>query len=1097
MGTWNPGPGPTEGNDHYQGDGLADEVNGLGGDDVLIGGGGPDRLNGGLGNDTISGGEETDVLTSGGGGDIIDGGAGMDTAFLDYSAEVEAITLLLDDADELTPVLRGGLSYGSITGVETIRFIGGAGNDHVTSIVGNLGNYNRLEGRGGNDVLIGSSAVDYLDGGEGDDILDGGAGEGDTAIYTEATAGVVVDFEILTPQDTVGAGIDTILNIEGFEGSSHGDTFLGNDLYNLVYAGAGDDVVYGRGGHDDIRGQDGDDYIDGGLGNDSLDGGVGDDVIYGGEGDDGIFGGFGRDELHGGDGNDNIGLGDLTNEIVRHEMLGDLAYGGEGNDRINGSLHGDMLYGDGGDDQITDWFGADTIYGGDGNDFIKLVEWTSPAYPWPEWIVDYAEGGDGDDYFEGGYGDHIIGGAHGPLGDGVTLILENPFNILEQYNIDFRTFDPNVPFALPGGGYLLGVEHVWEVFLNWASDTLYHTDDGGWLDGGGGDDAIYGRGGDDYINGNGNNDYLDGGNGNDILFGSAGNDHLIGGAGDDDLEGWEGNDIVEAGEGDDLVRYNRLGDMGHDPAQIDVFDGGDGNDTMSFRGLHNGNSSDEGVTFSLSITGPQSITMGALRNFGFLTATGFENLMGTQKDDTLTGTDEANYIHAGNGNDFIYGLGGDDILDGGQGGDRVDHIDGGDGYDTVAYELEYYDEWLTVSLFNPSANTGAARGDTFVSIEAVSGSRQADTLIGDNNDNRLTGGGDNDVLDGMGGVDAAIYRVASTGATWTRSVSGAWSVNAGADGVDTLTGIEALHFTDRTVALDNAQQTFFGDGASDLLWRNANHGTVVIWDMAGATQESATIAGGAPSDWAIVGAADLNGDGKDDMIWRNADHGGVAGWLMNGAAPTTTAMVGGAPLNWEIAGLGDFNFDGRADFLWRNSSDGGIAVWLQGETGLSSQSQVMIGGAPLSWNVAAVADFDGDGRDDILLRHDDGTLARWTTDGLTQTSAAIVGGAPAEWSIAGTGDFDGDGRADIVLHNQSSGDIALWRMNGDTQAGVGIIGAAPLEWSIAQVGDFSADGCDDLLLRHDDGTIALWTMNGCTVTNQSIIGFVPTEWDIV
>ena len=56
--------------------------------------------------------------------------------------------------------------------------------------------------------------------------------------------------------------------------------------------------------------------------------------------------------------------------------------------------------------------------------------------------------------------------------------------------------------------------------------------------------------------------------------------------------------------------------------------------------------------------------------------------------------------------------------------------------------------------------------------------------------------------------------------------------------------------------------------------------------------------------------------------------------------------------------------------------------WLQAAGGLSSQNQAMIGGAPTVWNVAAIADFDGDGRDDILLRHDDGTLARWTTDGV-------------------------------------------------------------------------------------------------------------------
>lgn len=99
-----------------------------------------------------------------------------------------------------------------------------------------------------------------------------------------------------------------------------------------------------------------------------------------------------------------------------------------------------------------------------------------------------------------------------------------------------------------------------------------------------------------------------------------------------------------------------------------------------------------------------------------------------------------------------------------------------------------------------------------------------------------------------------------------RTLSGAWTVNAGADGVDSVTGVEILDFTDRDVVLDSAQQTFSGNGTSDFLWRNVNHGTVVIWEMTGAAQNSATIAGGAPSNWSIVGVGDIDGDGKDDLL---------------------------------------------------------------------------------------------------------------------------------------------------------------------------------------------------------------------------------------
>jgi len=376
----------------------------------------------------------------------------------------------------------------------------------------------------------------------------------------------------------------------------------------------------------------------------------------------------------------------------------------------------------------------------------------------------------------------------------------------------------------------------------------------------------------------------------------------------------------------------------------------------------------------------------------------------------------------------------------------------------------------------------------------LDGGAGSDELRGGDYGDTLIGGAGDDTLFGGAGIDRSVYSVTSAGATWHRNVNGTWSVTAGVDGADSLGSVEVLEFTDRDVVLDNAQQTFSGNGTSDLLFRNSGHGTVVIWDVTGGVQNSATVAGGAPSDWTIIGTGDLNGDGKDDLIWRH-DGGGVAGWLMNGASATSIAMIGGAPNEWEIEGLGDFNFDGKDDFVWHNSETGAIAVWLM--DGLTPTSQAIISGAPLEWSVAAIADFDGDGRDDILLRNDDGAMARWTTDGVTQTSAAIVGGAPVEWQVAGTGDFDGDGRADILLHNTANGSIALWRMDGSTQLSANIIGAAPIEWSVAQIGDFSGDGKDDILLRHEDGTLALWTMNGADVANVSIISGVPTEWGLI
>ena len=65
------------------------------------------------------------------------------------------------------------------------------------------------------------------------------------------------------------------------------------------------------------------------------------------------------------------------------------------------------------------------------------------------------------------------------------------------------------------------------------------------------------------------NDTLDGGNGDDRLYGRRGNDHLLGGEGNDHLEGNFDDDVLEGGNGNDYLEDN-LGQ--------NQFSGGAGND---------------------------------------------------------------------------------------------------------------------------------------------------------------------------------------------------------------------------------------------------------------------------------------------------------------------------------------------------------------------------------------------------------------------------------------------------------------------------------------------------------------------------------------
>uniref|UniRef100_UPI0011155933 beta strand repeat-containing protein n=1 Tax=Pseudomonas sp. KK4 TaxID=1855729 RepID=UPI0011155933 len=132
----------------------------------------------------------------------------------------------------------------------------GDGNDILTAGTGN----NELHGGAGNDLLYS---------GIGNDLLDGGIGN-DTASYAHATAGVTVNLSVSGPQNTGGAGTDTLTGIENLVGSNFNDNLTGDNNSNIITGGLGNDVLNGGGG---------DDFLIGGLGNNTLTGGSGADTF--------------------------------------------------------------------------------------------------------------------------------------------------------------------------------------------------------------------------------------------------------------------------------------------------------------------------------------------------------------------------------------------------------------------------------------------------------------------------------------------------------------------------------------------------------------------------------------------------------------------------------------------------------------------------------------------------------------------------------------------------------------------------------------------------------------------------------------------------
>jgi VCBS repeat protein len=150
--------------------------------------------------------------------------------------------------------------------------------------------------------------------------------------------------------------------------------------------------------------------------------------------------------------------------------------------------------------------------------------------------------------------------------------------------------------------------------------------------------------------------------------------------------------------------------------------------------------------------------------------------------------------------------------------------------------------------------------------------------------------------------------------------------------------------------------------------------------------------------------------------------------------------------SWTRLATGDFNGDGTADVLLRDNS-GRVAVQLNG--GFQTVFRVratqtrVVGNMSSNWMVAAVGDFNGDGRDDILFHNMvSGAVKRWLMDGPRIMNSTIVGNMPPSASVVNVGDFNGDGIADIRWLNNVIGNKAEWLM---IRKGAGAVGSGPRE----------------------------------------------------
>ncbi len=265
-------------------------------------------------------------------------------------------------------------------------------------------------------------------------------------------------------------------------------------------------------------------------------------------------------------------------------------------------------------------------------------------------------------------------------------------------------------------------------------------------------------------------------------------------------------------------------------------------------------------------------------------------------------------------------------------------------------------------------------------------------------------------------------------------------------------------FNSQSVAVPSANYEFAAsgdfnkDGKSDLVLiaesgtaPNLTYNSIILYGQANGNFANGS-AMAAAGDSAVV-TGDFNGDGFADFAVLSIDPSSTAAvqvFLGKGDGTFQSPVSTTAAANFSIeAGnhilaTGDFNGDGKTDlviygglaFGTASATDGFVVLTGKGDGTFSAGSPIAIPtpvGGSNSGSVAA-ADFNKDGRDDVIVLNDNLVEVFLSNgDGTFTASTSVDSGAETapNYLAMTTGDFNGDGLPDFIIADSDSDVVTL------------------------------------------------------------------------
>jgi len=267
-----------------------------------------------------------------------------------------------------------------------------------------------------------------------------------------------------------------------------------------------------------------------------------------------------------------------------------------------------------------------------------------------------------------------------------------------------------------------------------------------------------------------------------------------------------------------------------------------------------------------------------------------------------------------------------------------------------------------------------------------------------------------------------------------------------------------------------------GNGISDVMfvWTgteeqpgNYQHG---YW-MNG-TNEWQSANSGHPAEWENLGCYDMNANGKADsvlvgnVVTEIGGKGAYIGYYLDAndlPDGSTWQNIGylnnEEDITWQNC-VGNLNGE-KNSIVWYAPDLYAVGIWVgQDEYPEWIHLSEHFGGE--SWNLIGCGDFDGDGRDAVVMNYNNGQfLYSVDIDGNTKSLGDLQW---TGWQLRAIGDFAGDGKDDLVLFHEETGSMVMCA-DGDLDHFVSIGQLAANDWFVVGAGDYNGDQKDDLLVR--------------------------------